>query len=236
MLIKKNNSLSRRFLKRFYLTFVYPFIVWYIRKERSYNYKGLDLTIFPGVFHPAFFFSTKFFYSFISRQDLRNASCLEIGCGSGILSLLMLRMNGKVTALDINEKAIENTRHNFLRNREQFQSELILIKTDLFDEVPPQQFQFIIIAPPYFFADPKNDNEYAWFCGTDGAYFYKLFSQLGSFLSPEAQIYMILADNCDLERICKIAATYGFIFELVSLKKVWWEDNYIFRINKQPAD
>ncbi len=229
---QKNLPLYYTLLKKIYVGLIYPFIASYIKKERAFHYKGLHLQIFPGVFHPGFFFSTKFFFAFISKLDLENKSCLEIGCGSGLLSLVMSRKKARVTAIDMNPLAIKNTRLNYELNKVELEDEFTVLQSDMFQNLEPQRYDCIIVAPPYFFTDPKNDNEHAWFCGKNGEYFYKLFSGLATYFSAHTAMYMILADNCDLERIQKIAAESGYSFELAAKKRIWWEENYIFKISK----
>lgn len=229
---QKNHRLYYTILKKIYVGLLYPFIAAYIKKERAFHYQGLHLRIFPGVFHPAFFFSTKFFFSFISKLPLENKSCLEIGSGSGLLSILMSRKKALVTAIDINPLAIKNTLLNYELNKSQLRQEFTVQQSDMYTNLPAQKFDCIIVAPPYFFTDPKNDSEHAWFCGKNGEYFYKLFSGLNIYFTTNTSMYMILADNCDLERIQKIAAESHFSFELADTKRIWWEENYIFKISK----
>ena len=218
------------FIQKFYVKFIYPFIAAYLKKDRPYNYKGFKLTVFEGIFHPAFFFSTKYFYSFINNLTLENKTCLEVGCGTGLLSLLMLRKNGIVTAIDIQERAITNTRVNFDKNKHFFRSEINLICSDLFDRVPKKTFDYVIVNPPYYFTAAETETQQAWFCGKNGEYFSKFFGQLHDYIQPDTAVYMILAENCEIGRIKNIAGKNNFQFQLVSEKKIVWEKNYIFRI------
>ena len=57
-----------------------------------------------------------------------------------------------------------------------------------------------------------------------------LFSQLSLYISNETQVYMVLADNCDINRISEIAIRYNFILNKVEEKKIKWEINYIYKI------
>ena len=217
-------------IKYFYTRIIYPVIAWYLKKERLYRYKGFNLVISKGIFHPAFFMSTKYLYSFVDRKKLEARKCLELGCGSGLLSLLMLRKGGDVTAVDINERAIENTILNYKRNKIQFKKQLQTIVSDAFGNLNGQKFDFIVINPPYYFAAPANKEEFAWYCGENGEYFKKLFSQLPLHTSINSETYMILAESCDLQRINKIAVENGCCMQLVSKKKILWELNFIYKV------
>jgi release factor glutamine methyltransferase len=209
-----------------------PFLKLYLRKERTYNYKGFKLVVFPGVFHPGFFFSTKFLADFVSTLDLKNKKFCEPGTGSGLVSLFALKKGALVTAFDINPIAIKNSKKNFETNRSLFDSRAYFeaCTSDLFDVIEKQTFDYIVVNPPYFFADAKDNKAKAWYAGKEGEYFEKFFRQLKLYIHDTSKVYMILADNCEIGRIETIASKYGFKIHLVKSKKIWWEENSIFEI------
>lgn len=209
---------------------VKPLLSAYLRRERAYRYKGFSLRISPGVFHPAFFFSSKYLFEFIDRLKLDGKACLEIGCGSGLLSLLMASKTGRVTAIDISAQAVKDTINNFERNKARLAGNYQVLQSDLFTELPPQAFEVIVINPPYFFNEAVQESQHAWNCGPNGEYFEKLFSGLANYIHAQSEVYMILADNCDIDRISAIARSHKFNLVLQEKKKIWWEVNSIFRV------
>ena len=100
----------------------------------------------------------------------------------------------------------------------------------MFDSIPKLTFDVIVVNPPYFFDDVKTDNQLAWNCGKNGEYFVKFFSGLNQFSNSESDVYMILADNCEIDRIKNIAKSHQFILVLIVHKKIKWETNFIFKI------
>jgi len=102
----------------------------------------------------------------------------------------------------------------------------------LFENLKGKSFDVIIINPPYYPKNPNSIGENAWFCGENFEYFEKLFSQLPDFITTENKIYMILSEDCELERIKAIALKNKITFELVMEKKVIAEKNYIFKLSK----
>ena len=51
------------------------------------------------------------------RQDLKGKRCLDMGCGTGILTICMAKAGAaQVTAIDIDEFCVENTRENLRLN------------------------------------------------------------------------------------------------------------------------
>lgn len=221
--------------QRLYVRLVYPLIAAYLKKDRRYTYKGFRLIVFHGIFHPAFFFSSKYFFSFIDRLRVRDKRCLEVGCGSGLLSLLMLRKGGWVTTLDIQERAVSNAVLNYQNNRSQFRHTLTALQSDLFAQLPPQAFDLIVVNPPYYFVDAQKESEQAWFCGKNGEYFQRFFAGLGLYCEENTDVYMILAENCEISRINRIASEHGFGLVAIHEKKMYWEKNFIFRVSRTNA-
>lgn len=206
-----------------------PILKLYLKTDSNIRFDGFKLKIFKEVFHPKLFFSTKYFYSFLKKQNLSGKRFLEIGCGSGILSMLALRMGATVTAVDIDEKAVENTKLNFAAN---FESTLKyeIIQSDLFNNLQQQQFDYIAINPPYYFKSIQSASQYAWYCGENGEYFQKLFQNLANYMNPHTHVYMILEENCEIDRIKAFASRHNLQFELIEQKKIRWERNFIFKI------
>jgi release factor glutamine methyltransferase len=200
-------------------------VQWYLSKPRNFKYENIDLTVYPGVFHPGFFFSSRLILKFLATQNIDRKSFLELGCGSGIISIFAAKQGANVTAIDINQKAVDNTLSNSIKN----DVNINVLESDLFSNVPAMCYDWIVINPPYYPVDPRNKDEYAWNCGLNHQYFYKLFKEIGSYITTKSQVLMILSDVCDLQTIFSIAASYGFAFEEILQQKVWADgQNYLF--------
>ena len=220
-----------RLHKKTYDLFVQPFLKQYLTKERWFTYGDLKLKIYPGVFHPAYFFSTKVFVSFLETLDLKHKKVCEVGAGSALLSFIAFSKGAQVFSFDISAMAVKGIKEN-LQNNFPGKKNFVVYESDLFDAVPKNEFDVFLINPPYFFNDATNEIAFAWYCGSNGEYFEKLFKQLSDYTHPSSQIYMILADNCDLERIRSIAKKHHYSLNLASETKIKWEKNFIFNITK----
>jgi release factor glutamine methyltransferase len=205
-----------------------PFTKWYLRKQRSFSYKGIRIVVSPGVFHPGLFSSTLFILGFLEKQNLQNLSLLELGCGSGLISVRSAQKGAAVTASDISVAALRNAELNALANNVTITS----VHSDLFEKIVVQCFDWIIINPPYYAKDASDETEFAWNCGKDFEYFRNLFAQLPSYLHQNTFVLMVLTKGCDLASIFSIGATHGFEFAVIEEKSVPFDQkDFLYRIS-----
>ena len=190
------------------------------------------MVVEPGVFHPAFFFSTKFLLKYVEKMDLHRKTLLELGAGTGLIAIYAATKGANVTASDISRNAIRSIEQNALLNR-------VTVKvqwSDMFDTLPLQYFDVIVINPPYYKKSPVQESDYAWYCGEQGEYFKRLFSGLGKYSGMNSMMVMVLSDECDIAMVKALAAENGFALKSVLEKKKYWETNYIFEIHKYESD
>ena len=217
----------RKFFKRIVAFFLVPLTRWYLRKERTFAYNGITIHIFPGVFHPGFFHSTRFILSYLNDQPLVGKSFLELGCGSGLISIIAAKAGANVTASDLSLKAIENTKYNAKVNH----TVLKIVHSDLFDNIDKIPFDWIVINPPYYARKPESEQDLAWHCGENFEYFRKLFLSLGDYTHPGTEVIMVLTKGADVSSIETIAVENGFEFELLKENPVFFDEkDFLYRI------
>jgi len=205
-----------------------PFLEKYLSKKRNYTYGNIRLEISPEVFHPGFFTSTQFLLQYIKKIPLQGKNFLELGAGNGLISIYASKQKSKVTSTDINPVAIE-----FLKiNSEENDSRMNIILSDLFESIPHQEFDIIAINPPYYKKDPRSLLDQAWYCGENGEFFFRLFTQLPAFIHKNSEVIMVLCDGCDMAMIEKAAIQNGFKMVCVQTKQSLIEKNFIYKIEK----
>ena len=123
----------------------------YTSKERNFSFKSIKVIVKPGVFHPGLFISTKILLNFIEGLNLVQKTFLELGAGSGIISILAAKKGAKVYATDISSIAIENIKLNAEKNG----VDIAVIRSDLFQNLSDLKSDYIIINPPYYKKDPQ---------------------------------------------------------------------------------
>ena len=193
-----------------------------------YRYKDLLLEIPPEVFHPGFFFSTQLLLQYISNLSLQKKEFLELGCGSGLISMIAAQKRAVVTATDINPVAVEFLAKNCLVNN----LELQIIQSDLFNDIPVKHYDIIAINPPYYKKAPVTFRDHAWFCGERGEYFSRLFESMHRYVHADTEILMVLFDGCDMEMINDFAAENNFVLICIYSKQNILEKNFIYKIEK----
>jgi len=203
-----------------------PLLLWYLRKDRSFNFEGLNITVKAGIFHPLYFYSSLILVRYLKNQNLLNKKLLEPGCGSGLISVWAAAKGAKVTALDINPEAVANT----LWNAENNNLVIKVIESNLYSNLPPEPFDFILINPPYYPGKPLNNSQYAWYCGPEFEFFETLFGKLSKYIHLETETILVLSQDCDLERIKFIAGKYNFDMQLLSVSRSLLESNFLFKI------
>ena len=204
-----------------------PLLVKYLSSVRTYSYGGIHLEVPPEVFHPGFFFSTKYLLGYLKQKDLSGKVLLELGAGSGLISFYAAREQSIVYATDINPVAVEY----LFRNASVNELNINIILSDLFENIPQMKFDRIVINPPYYKKNQSTLQEQAWFCGENGEYFDKLFKDLGNYIHSSSEVTMVLCDGCDIEMIRQKARAYSLWIQCEQSKVTLLEKNFIFSVN-----
>jgi release factor glutamine methyltransferase len=119
---------------------------------------------------------------------------LEVGCGSGLVSLHLAKAGAIVTAVDVNQEAAFGAKAaaslNGLR--------LEVIRSDLFQNVEGS-FDLIVFNPPYLRGEGTDVSDLAWAGGRTGTETLGRFlEQAPSHLKREGRIVVIVSS--DMER------------------------------------
>ncbi len=215
-------------LKRKGFKFLHPILrrlaTYYLSKTRTYKSRGISIKIAPGVFHPGLFYSTNCLLEYLDHQKIKNNVLLELGAGSGLISIYCAKKGAIVTATDINTNALHTLKENAKENNVYLE----ILHSDLFDNLPNRSFDLIVINPPYYPKDPNSEVESAWFCGSKFEYFRKLFKQIPEY--RDAKILMVLSEDCDIKTITKIAEENNIGLELQATKQFNLEKNFIYQL------
>lgn len=156
----------------------------------------LEISVRRGVFHPRLFFSTRILARHLLNLPLAGKEFLEIGPGSGVLSLLAARQGARVTAVDINREAVSCSQQNAELNG--LADSVTVMHGDLFDPVQSgAQFDYIVWNPPFYPKPALDEAEMAWNAGEDFGVVRRFLRDALGWLSDGGRIVVIMPDNSE---------------------------------------
>ncbi|MDD5416693.1 MAG: methyltransferase [Candidatus Aenigmarchaeota archaeon] len=181
------------------------------------NGKRYDLDVFEDVYLPL---EDSFLVAkHIKKVDGKNV--LDIGCGSGILSVISAARGANVTAVDINEIALHNTNENAKKHK----LKIKVKKSNLFSGVR-KKFDLILFNPPYVPEDEQDrylseNMKLALTSGLQGSGLIKKFlKEFEKYLKPDGQVLMIISSDNNLKlKGWKEIDSASFFFEKIMLMK-----------------
>lgn len=135
-----------------------------------------------------------FFMDYLNEKDVKNARFLEIGLGSGVLSIFNLLQGAKSgVGLDINPRAKVFTGFNALMNGVENRLEIRDGDTEsVFAPVAGEQFDLIISNPPFEPTPPGMDYYYNSAAGIYGLSFVEAFlKNIDTYLKPGGTFQMV---------------------------------------------
>lgn len=151
---------------------------------------------------------------------------LEIGSGSGLISIHAARTGANVTAVDINPEAVECTRMNALRNGVRIK----VRQSDLFKNVTGY-YDLIAFNPPYLPTESRSTSwiEKSWSGGEEGSETAVAFlAEAWKYLAPGGRIYLVLSSIGGLMSVLK-AAKERYEAEMLEEVHQFFESVFIYR-------
>ncbi len=127
---------------------------------------------------------------------------LEVGCGSGIITVYAALKSGHVTAVDISPDAVDNTKINIAAQG--LQNVTVLCSDGL--EAVSGQFDVVISNPPWVDFESDDPNR-QW--ATSATLIPSLFRDSGRFL-VDGGILAISCPGAAKENLVKLAGSNGF--------------------------
>jgi len=158
---------------------------------------------------------------------------LEIGCGSGLVSLVLARRNVEVVAVDIGMEACRNTLINFKRNR--LQGVVHVINGDLATAVRDGvKFDMIVSNPPYLPVEPSPREDSSWAAGEDSSFSKKLLENTLPLLSDVGLMFLVQSSLSSLNGLKETIEKKDLLVEEVSCKSFFFEKITLLKISRKP--
>lgn len=170
----------------------------------SLTLQGKRLVVFPGVYKP------------LENEQASSEYCregdrvLDLGCGSGVISVFCAPKAREVVAVDISLAAVRNTEENCrfhgLKN-------VTVMQSDMFARVEGK-FDIIMANAPYI--DDEFEAEDRQFA-TSRKYLSTLFTQAGDYLTPDGRLAIQFPSKAQA-RIERLACAHGL--EVASVRRL----------------
>ena len=153
-------------------------------------------------------------------------SVLEIGTGSGLVSMYASLLSDDVTATDINYNALELAEKNFKLNNI---SNIKLEFGDMFEPIKDKKFDVILFNTPYLPTDSddiiNDDLNYAFDGGLNGRKVIDRFiNEVPNHLNDKGIVQMIQSSLSNNERTLDMFDAKGFIAEIAKSESFFFEE------------
>ncbi len=200
-------------------------------KVSSFRYNGFTFQVYPTVFHPALFFSSRIFARFISKLDLTHRKVLDIGTGSGILAVVAAARGAEVVAVDKNPEAVKCTHYNVRING--LGKRVKIFQGDLFQPLDQnKKFDYIFFNPPFYPKEPSNDAECAFYAGKNYHLLIPFVEHVSQYLSKRGKIILIFSSDGNVGALLNLFAQHGYTINLVLREKSFFETFFIYEFSR----
>lgn len=181
---------------------------------------AIRLDVHPEVYAPA----EDTFLLLSAIEVLEGEKALEMGCGSGLISIHMAKAGAEVTAVDLDERAVEATATSARINGLAIRA----VRSDLFDEVEGK-FDLIVFNPPYLRGEARGPEDLCWAGGKDGTMITARFlSEAKRRLELDGRILLLVSDDMESEALGK--ALSGWRAETIASKTLFFEELRVLRL------
>ena len=187
---------------------------------KAFHYKDLTIELHPAVYEP----SEDTFQLLEAFNVKKEDKVLEIGTGSGLISLVCAQNGANVVCTDVNPFAVELAKRNFLVNNSSLSGSYDIRLGNLFDVLTfDDKFDIIIFNPPYL---PTKSNERVggsgWFDiatdgGVDGLKVTKQFIDgLSNHLNKDGCAYFVFSSLSNRKKLETYISKADFTAKVVN--------------------
>lgn len=187
----------------------------------------LELEIPNEVYYPA-----EDTFLLLESVELENPRFIvEVGCGSGIISIYLARKHPKLSilAVDIDKQSAKITQKNAELNHVQHQIEVCVM--DKMNALRPLEPDAVVWNPPYLPAEVENEfftqeDQQQLFGGPKGYESALDLIKKCKNISPKTTLYLILSSLGWDEKLIEEWEKEGYYGTIINVKKVFFETLY----------
>jgi release factor glutamine methyltransferase len=228
----------RRLCRRAVHVFYRPYVLWRIAAPSQASVQGLSLLTDPQVFHPLCFHSGQILVGYLRTLPLNGRGFLDMGTGSGLVGLCAARLGARLTACDVNPRAVEVARDNARRNGISAE----IIESNLFGALADRTFDLICFNVPFYPRAPRSAFEAAFFAGPDFATVRQFAADCSRFLAPGGSVIVIFSEDSGYQGIVAMFTAAGLQITFEEVTSRLFERFHLVRFQRRgdaraaPAD
>jgi len=164
-------------------------------------------------------------------KNIRAEKALDIGCGCGLISLVLSRNCTEVFAVDISGEACVNTLQNLKKNS--LDRIVHVINGDMTTAFRGGfRFNLIVSNPPYLPVEQSEGEDVSWAAGEDNCFSKKLLERALPLLSENGVMLLVQSSLSDVNSFKRLVEDKGFIIEEVSRKEFFFEKIMVLKISR----
>lgn len=220
-------SLIKLLKRGFFLLAYYCYAKHKLQRNDHIELFGFSLDVPPTVFHPNLYFSSKILGEHVLNLELNGKTVLDMGCGSGLLSLAAASKGASVTSVDINPAAVRATITNAARNN--LTTRINVLEGNLFSVFQQRQlFSYIFLNPPFYRGNPTDYTSNAWYGGKEDNFLKDFTLSVSEYLSSNGMIILIISSEMDIHDVKEIFSNQSLTLKCVAGFHRLFEKLYIY--------
>ncbi|MBU2856540.1 methyltransferase [Acidithiobacillus ferrooxidans] len=158
-----------------------------ISREAHYKINGLTIYAPPGIYHPTNTSSSLFLLHFLEKINVTKKRILEIGAGTGVISIYLAKNGNSLISSDISELCCACMCWNSSSNG----VTIDIIKSNMWENISDKTMADIVIFnPPLLDKKIENETELS-LCDPDGKLVNKFLSGVSKFIKPTGDVYLV---------------------------------------------
>lgn len=187
------------------------------------KYAGISIESCEGVYRPAE-------DTFLILDNIMPGNrVLEVGCGTGIISVYCAKIGRDVTCCDVAPAARMCAEKNAIRNR----VDIEIVDSQLFRNITGT-YDTIVFNPPYLPTDDRYEESEQWDGGQDGFDIIRPFLKTAAdHMEDHGSIYIILSSLTDVQSL--ISEFEGYSFKERARQSFFFETIYLYQAFKRIA-
>jgi len=193
--------------------------------------RGCTLLTDPEVFHPVYFLSTPVFLDYLSTVAVAGKRLLDMGTGSGMVGIFAAGRGARVTACDINPRAVALADENARRNG----VEMEVVASDLFSSLAGRSFDMICFNLPFFAGEPRTAFEHAWFGGPNFETIRAFADGCRRALAPGGTVAVIFSEDSGHDRVMSCFSEAGLVTIDERTAYRYFERFHVLRLQLPPS-